>query len=486
MDFSSISYPESKKDGDSERPLAISERVPVLLPRNLDDIGRYPVVVQAKPGLLVPIAGLVLALFILSAEERLADRLVVADWHLPQTNLSDFLVERQIGLSKLKILAEVYNLDLAQISASTKEFTTTTINGIKDNLVNSKSGLEKIALEIKNNWQNFNPAGDLSAKWAQLTSKIDYYYDQANQIKNGVTFVLDEVEIQTAAVGVGSLLDKNNVNFVTQTMATIRDTRLAFKTIEAKINEKISVSSMFLAETLATTYNLSETGVINIKLASAKTLVGLQIAKTGLASLATLADTNTGEVAKLITVADRQLMASAEYSAFGLQAAAISTRDALKAVWYGVPTAIINRLIEIKISAVDTLVITLDNWRHFLFGAWNSEIETEVNLSPAELREQIRQDVINELEGQMKETFNQLRAGNPAVIKQPSAGENGVVIVPANANNSSADVKSRLQNMFSDPVSVSFDADGQSGVVTPEFRSRTGENYIFLLTPIKK
>ena len=150
MDFSSISYPESKKDGDSERPLAISERVPVLLPRNLDDIGRYPVVVQAKPGLLVPIAGLVLALFILSAEERLADRLVVADWHLPQTNLSDFLVERQIGLSKLKILAEVYNLDLAQISASTKEFTTTTINGIKDNLVNSKSGLEKIALEIKN------------------------------------------------------------------------------------------------------------------------------------------------------------------------------------------------------------------------------------------------------------------------------------------------------------------------------------------------
>ena len=66
-----------------------------------------------------------------------------------------------------------------------------------------------------------------------------------------------------------------------------------------------------------------------------------------------------------------------------------------------------------------------------------------------------------------------------------STGANGIVVVPTNARH--ADDVSKIQNDFSDPVDVTFDQDGKSGVITPEFRDGNATStYTFVAVPVTK
>lgn len=125
------------------------------------------------------------------------------------------------------------------------------------------------------------------------------------------------------------------------------------------------------------------------------------------------------------------------------------------------------------------------NWRDFI-GGEDDLVDTSVGaLSPAEealLREEIKQEVLAELEKEIQALVQGQNITEPTLIQ--SQNGQGLVVVPDSGNLSQDEVKSRIRNMFSDDVTVSFDASGQSGVITPIFRQATGNDYIFVLTPV--
>ena len=62
---------------------------------------------------------------------------------------------------------------------------------------------------------------------------------------------------------------------------------------------------------------------------------------------------------------------------------------------------------------------------------------------------------------------------------------NGIVAIPDNARH--AEDVANIRNNFSDPVSVTLDQSGQSGIITPEFRDASGtQNYTFVMVPVAK
>ena len=78
--------------------------------------------------------------------------------------------------------------------------------------------------------------------------------------------------------------------------------------------------------------------------------------------------------------------------------------------------------------------------------------------------------------------------GQQANTTQGNSGNTpGLVVLPSTGNPASdAAIKLDLQNTFSDRVEVEFDQSGQTGVITPIFKSGRGDNYIFILTPIRQ
>ncbi|MEK7136081.1 MAG: hypothetical protein AAB821_00605, partial [Patescibacteria group bacterium] len=202
-------------------------------------------------------------------------------------------------------------------------------------------------------------------------------------------------------------------------------------------------------------------------------------------------ETSFNEGLALATMSDRAIFAVAEYSVASVDTAMSKTISLTTRLWYAVPTAVIDSLAAIGRELINFSVNIKNRWQEFVLGSKsslvNSSLAGDQTAGTALLREQIRQELLNELEGEFGSVFERLRAGYPMVVQEPKNGERGVVIVPEGKTpESNAVVRGRLKQMFSDPINVKFDVDGQSGVVTPEFRSRTGENYIFLLTPIKK
>jgi len=80
-----------------------------------------------------------------------------------------------------------------------------------------------------------------------------------------------------------------------------------------------------------------------------------------------------------------------------------------------------------------------------------------------------------------------LGGGAPAVAPAGGRANEGVVVVPVSGNERvDSAVRERLLNAFSDRVNVRFDNSGVSGVITPMFRAVQGDDYWFLLTPIRE
>jgi hypothetical protein len=76
----------------------------------------------------------------------------------------------------------------------------------------------------------------------------------------------------------------------------------------------------------------------------------------------------------------------------------------------------------------------------------------------------------------------------PKQIKiQPGVGgKTGVIVVPSTGSAASdAELRRRLQEVFSDKVTIKIDPTGVSGVITPVFNKVPANDYLFLLAPLK-
>lgn len=122
----------------------------------------------------------------------------------------------------------------------------------------------------------------------------------------------------------------------------------------------------------------------------------------------------------------------------------------------------------------------INNWSNFVLG----KDEKETQLAADLLREQLKQEILAEVNSEIETILQAQGGGTPRLIESESG--QGIVILPKTDSLSQAEVKDKLQTMFSDKVMVKFDNTGQAGVITPIFKTATGRDYIFVLTPINQ
>ncbi len=122
------------------------------------------------------------------------------------------------------------------------------------------------------------------------------------------------------------------------------------------------------------------------------------------------------------------------------------------------------------------------NWSRFLGKEEALPVNVEAPMPNSNIN-QIQAD-IKEIKTGINEILRRLPAGGgaPAPSALPSQG---IVVAPLASTTPEA-LKSRVAEMFSDQVKVNVDPSGKAGVVTPIFRDRTGDDYIFVLTPINQ
>ncbi len=94
------------------------------------------------------------------------------------------------------------------------------------------------------------------------------------------------------------------------------------------------------------------------------------------------------------------------------------------------------------------------------------------------------QSDIKDIKTGISEILRRLPAGGGTVSPNTLPAQ-GVVVVPAGSSTPQS-LKDKVAEMFSDKVNVNVDPSGKAGVVTPIFRDHTGEDYIFVLTPVKQ
>lgn len=88
----------------------------------------------------------------------------------------------------------------------------------------------------------------------------------------------------------------------------------------------------------------------------------------------------------------------------------------------------------------------------------------------------------------IKQGVRQELSDLPKQIKfQPAAnGKTGMIVVPSTGSAASdAELRRRLQEVFSDKVTIKIDPTGVSGVITPTFNKGPTNDYLFLLAPLK-
>jgi hypothetical protein len=66
-----------------------------------------------------------------------------------------------------------------------------------------------------------------------------------------------------------------------------------------------------------------------------------------------------------------------------------------------------------------------------------------------------------------------------------SGAYGGLAVVPSQGSTTDAKLAQSIRNSFSDNVTVSPDKSGTAGVITPEFRSVQGHDFLYVLVPVK-
>ncbi len=131
------------------------------------------------------------------------------------------------------------------------------------------------------------------------------------------------------------------------------------------------------------------------------------------------------------------------------------------------------------------------NWRSFLGQAPDHLVPAMTGSStPPSLSGESIDDWAQSIEQLVAERLRQERValGLPVSFSEinPPSGSPGLVVVPSTGDpRSDALIRQRIQASFSDQVIVEFDQSGVTGTVQPVFQNFRGNQYLFLLTPLR-
>jgi hypothetical protein len=75
---------------------------------------------------------------------------------------------------------------------------------------------------------------------------------------------------------------------------------------------------------------------------------------------------------------------------------------------------------------------------------------------------------------------------NPAADTATTSATNGIGIFPSSNPTADEATKEKIMNSFSDEVTVQPDKSGTAGVITPVFRQTNGNDFVYVLVPVKE
>ncbi|MEK7621690.1 MAG: hypothetical protein AAB415_00765 [Patescibacteria group bacterium] len=115
-------------------------------------------------------------------------------------------------------------------------------------------------------------------------------------------------------------------------------------------------------------------------------------------------------------------------------------------------------------------------WRGFM-----SREPPEISATPSIMDPTTLENLKAEIKAEL---FRELGGSQNVNLPRSVANPPGLVVLPSSGSPVSDEaLKLELKNSFSDQVEVKFDASGQAGIITP---INSGENYLFILTPLKR
>ncbi len=82
-------------------------------------------------------------------------------------------------------------------------------------------------------------------------------------------------------------------------------------------------------------------------------------------------------------------------------------------------------------------------------------------------------------------SIQNLFSGSTPASGDPPGPQKGLVVVPQKGDNSKEEID-KIKKNFSDDVKVVLDDSGTSGVIVPQFKSRTSDQYLFVMVPVKE
>lgn len=93
--------------------------------------------------------------------------------------------------------------------------------------------------------------------------------------------------------------------------------------------------------------------------------------------------------------------------------------------------------------------------------------------------------VISVAEGIVSKVFSFF--SNMRKIAKPKDAYNGFAIVPSTDSPSQNEaMKQKIKNSFSDEVAIKPDQSGTAGIITPIFKKAKGDDFIYVLVPVKE
>ena len=133
-----------------------------------------------------------------------------------------------------------------------------------------------------------------------------------------------------------------------------------------------------------------------------------------------------------------------------------------------------------KNMALSYIADTLEKWKEFIYGS-NNTVSISIPRDDAALREQIRLEILAELETSGAGSENQ---SDEDIFIEQTGPNRGVLVLPASSTPPGGieTLTGKLSKMFSDPVDITFDNTNQSGVIVPRFSGTRGNEFFFLIT----
>jgi hypothetical protein len=71
------------------------------------------------------------------------------------------------------------------------------------------------------------------------------------------------------------------------------------------------------------------------------------------------------------------------------------------------------------------------------------------------------------------------------VVKKSEVKFNGLAVAPSVSENDDYLLKQKINDSFSDEVKIKPDQSGTAGVITPVFKKTKGNDFVYVLVPVK-